>query len=162
MPLISVNAAPFRLDRPSFVIDHAGVDPIQIQCSGRQLTWNANQTFEDIESFCNPRGEAPGAVERSVNLQVNQSFGPTTGAAAGLWNVLQPLFGTLQTFAILLNGPSPCADDNPEVSGQIWIPEYSLVDAAVRKYSQSTLEFRLYQDPVYAYTVAGAVYAAHT
>lgn len=163
MPVINVAAAPFRLDRPSLVLDHGGTDPIQLQCQARLLDWQSDQEFDDVESFCNPKGEAPAAVTRSINLDVNHSFGDPAGALPGLWNVLQPLEGTVQTFALLLNGTAAVSHENPEASGQVWIPNVPFIGSAgVQKFSQYTLEFRLFNVPVYATDVGSAVYASHT
>ena len=155
---MTITAAARRLDDPSFVVDFdavVGVAAVQLRCAGRKITTAGDQEFEDIATFCNPKGEAPGAVVDAISLEVLQSVG-----VGGLWNQLKPLEGQLVNFAFLWDGTVDPADDNPEMSGQLWIPFIPLVDAGPRKFSTFTLEFKILGTPIYT-LAPPAIYAGH-
>lgn len=154
------TAAPTRLDTPSVVLDTTGTDPVHIVCALRLLDHTGSQEFEDIETFCNPKGEAPGAVAQSWQLEWLQSFGAAGSAAEGAWNRMKPLEGKLVDFAVLLDRTQPLSETNPEMSGQVYVPFIPFISAGVRKYSTLTGEFKIYGEPVY--TMTGApVFADH-
>lgn len=155
---MSITAAPFRLDDPSLVVDYdavVGAAAVQLKCAGRQITHNGDQEFEDIETFCNPKGEAPGAVTESLELAVLQSIG-----VGGLWNQLKPIEGQLVKFAFLPKSQAAVGEDNPEMSGQLWIPFIPLVDAGVRKFTELNFDFKIFGSPTYI-TTGTPVYSSH-
>lgn len=136
--------APFRLDEPSFKIGTTSTPDTELSGSGRRVTIVPSQEFEDIETFENPGGEAPGLVRRSINLEVIQSFG-----AEGLWNVLAPLEGQLVYFEFDPAGTGTPGADNPVMSGQCYVPAVPFIDAGVKKFSTFTLEFRIFGEPAF-------------
>lgn len=136
--------APFRLDAPSFLIGAVDPPTTEMKCHGRRFNITADQTFEDVETFCNVGGEAPGVIKRSINIEVFASFG-----AEGLWNVLYPLEGTLVYFAFDLAGTGTGAVGNPIMEGQCYVPAIPFIDAGVKKFSPFSLEFRIYGTPTY-------------
>lgn len=137
-------AAPFRLDGPSFLIGATDPPTIELAGNGRRVTIVPAQEFEDVETFSNPGGEAPGLIRNTISLEVLQSFG-----ADGLWNVLKPLEGTLVYFQFLLDGDSPEGVGNPMMTGQCYVPAVPFIDAGVRKFSTFTLEFKVSGVPVF-------------
>ena len=136
--------APFRLDEPSFLIGAADPPTTEMKCHGRRFNITADQSFEDIETFCNPGGEAPGITKRSINVEVFQSF-----AAEGLWNVLYPLEGDLVYFSFSPDGTTTGSATNPIMEGQCYVPAIPFVDAGVKKFSPFSIEFRIYGIPTY-------------
>ncbi len=155
---MTITAAPLRLDDPSFVVDYdaiVGAAAVQLRCAGRRITTNGDQEFEDIETFCNPGGEAPGITTETIVVEVLQSVG-----VGGLWNQLKPLEGQLVTFALLPKRTTATGDDNPEMYGSLYVPYIPLVDAGVRKFSPFTLEFKVFGIPAYN-TTATAIYDSH-
>lgn len=155
---MTITAAPFRLDNPSFVIDHdaaVGSAAVQLKCAGRNLSAVPDFDFEDVETFCNPKGEAPGAATWTINLEVINSYG-----AAGLWNQILPLAGQLVKFAFLPAGAVTIGAENPEMSGNCYVPYPTFVDAGVRKFTTYTLEFKVSGTPLFK-EAAPAVYAGH-
>lgn len=135
-------AEPFRLDGPSFLIGAVDPPTTELAAHGRRVTIVPTQEFEDVETFTNPGGEAPGLIRRSINLEVLQSFG-----ADGLWNVLAPLEGELVYFEFNPGGTGEVAAvTNPIMSGQCYVPAVPFLDAGVRKFTATTMEFRIYGD----------------
>lgn len=157
MPLIAVTAAtPTRNDAPSLVLNHSATDPLHFICAVRSVSHTGSQEFEDVETACNPGGEAPGATTESLDVEMLWSH-----AAAGTWNVLKTLQGTRIPFAYLLNGGAAVSDSNPEMSGFLWVPFVPFIDAAVQKYSYVPMSFRISGIPLYTST-GSAVYVGHT
>lgn len=157
MPLVAVTAAnPTRNDAPSLVLNHSATDPLHFICAVRNVSHSGSQEFEDVETACNPGGEAPGATTESLDVEMLWSH-----ATAGTWNTLKPLQGTRIPFAYQLVGGVTVGPTNPEMSGFLWVPFVPFLDAAVQKYSYIPMSFRLSGIPIYT-TTAPAVYAAHT
>jgi len=138
MPLINLKDQPTRLDDPSFILNHDSADPIQIRCLAKNIEHSKEQEFEDVETFCNHGGESPGTVKQSIELEVFISHGTN-----GLFNVLLPLEGQVVPFAYLNSGGNPVGPDNMEMSGDLYIPAVSFINAGVRKYSEQTLSFKI-------------------
>jgi len=157
--MAGITAAPFRLDNPSFVIDHdlagGSASAVQLKCAGRRIAVTPDVDFEDVETWCNPKGEAPGAATWAIELEVLNSYG-----AAGLWNQLLPLAGVLVKFSLLPAGAVAVSATNPEMSGDCWVPYPTFVDAGVRKFTTYTLEFKVYGTPLFK-DATPAVYSGH-
>jgi len=157
MPLNAVTAAnPTRNDAPSLVLNHSATDPLHFICAVRQVAHAGSQQFEDVETACNPGGEAPGATTESLDVELLWSHG-----TAGVWNTLKPLEGTRIPFAYLLRGGEANSASNPEMSGFLWVPFVPLINAAVRKYSYVPMSFRISGTPLNT-TSGTPVYAGHT
>lgn len=155
---MTITAAGARLDDPSFVIDYdaaVGAAAVQLKCAGRRITHQADQEFEDVETFCNPRGRAVGATEHTIVVEILSSYG-----AGGSFNQLLPLEGELVKFAFLPAGATAVSADNPEMSGELYVPAISFVDAGVRKFSYPSLEFPINGTPLFTFAPP-AVYAGH-
>lgn len=133
-----ITASPARLDSPSFLLQHELADPLQLKCAGRSIDHSTDQEFEDVETFCNPGGEAPGVVKQSFVITVLNSFG-----ANGLYNLLSPLAGTRVSFAYLRAGSTAISEDNPEFSGFLYVPTPKIVNAGVRKFTEYDLDFKI-------------------
>src|SRR5687767_4328171 len=116
-------AAPVRLDTPSFKIGTADPPTTELRGNGRRISLVTTQEYEDIETFDNPGGEAPGLTRTTITLEVLQSFG-----ADGLWNVLKPLEGQLVYFSFSPNGTTTAGATNPIATGQCYVPAISFVD----------------------------------
>ncbi len=158
MPVVTVTASnPTKFDKVSFVIDYDQPNPLHFTCATRKLTNPVSQAFEDVETLCNPGGEAPGKVTQSLDVELLWEHS-TTGA----WNQLHPLEGTLHTFAVLLRGTGAVSASNPEWSGKLWIPQVPFIDGqAVNGYMKIPLSFKISGIPLRK-TTGSPVYAGHT
>ena len=128
----------------SFLIGATETPTTEMKCHGRRIALVPDIVWEDTETFCNEGGEAPGRTKRSTTLEVLQSFG-----AEGLWNTLQPLFGSLAYFKLDLAGNSTAAAGNVIVTGQLWVPPVKFIDAGVGKYTYDPIEFKCYGAPTF-------------
>lgn len=135
-------AAPFRLDGPSFKIGAEDPPTLELSSNGRRVTILPTQEMEDVETFSNPGGQAPGLIRNTIGLEVLQSFG-----ADGLWNILKPLEGELVYFTFTPDGDAAVSESNPMMTGQCWVPAVPYLDAGVRKFSSFTMEFGVYGIP---------------
>lgn len=155
MPLQFITAPVTRNTKPSFVIDILGTDPIQLRGAGREIDHDVRPNFEDVETFDNPGGEAPGVTPEAFNVEVISSHG-----ALGLFNLLTPFADVLTDFAYQVDADAVNSAANPEYSGQLYVPKVPIISAGVRKFSVFTLEFKISGIPVV--TSSGIpVYAAH-
>jgi len=136
--------APFRLDSPSLLIGATATPTTEMRCHGRRISITADQAYEDIETFCNPAGESPGTVTRTITIEVFQSFG-----AEGLWNTLAPLEGDLIYFSFSPDGTTTASTSNPIMEGQCWVPAISFIDAGVKKFSPMTIALPIYGIPTF-------------
>lgn len=154
---MSITETAFRLDDPSFVIDHdaaVGAAAVGLRCAGRLIRHTINQEFDDVETFCNPGSEAPGTARHSWNIELMQSFGPN-----GLYDQLAPLAGQAVLYAFQVQRSVAISATNPEFSGTLYVPEVPVVDANVKGYSIVTLEFKMTGPPAKNDTTA--VFADH-
>lgn len=154
MAITPITKAPTRNTKPSFVIDLAGTE-LQLRGAGRRIRHNKSPNFEDVETFDNPGGEAPGTSAESFTIEILQSHG-----AAGAYNLLKPLEETLVTFAYQIDADAVNSVDNPELSGNVYVPPIPIIDAGVKKFSPITLEFKVDGIPVLT-TDGTPVYATH-
>ena len=158
MPPTLVNATtPTKVDRISFVIDHAAANPIHLQCVVRTFVHEVSEEDDDVETLCNPRGIAPGAAQEVLVSEFLWAHGTT-----GPWNVLKPLERTVKTFALLKDGGAAVSVSNPEMSGSVWIPKIPFINGEqIGASSKVQLRFRISGIPIYTST-GSAVYAGHT
>jgi len=157
MSLIAVTASnPTRLDAPSLVLNHSATDPIHLICAIRSVDHGGDQTFEDIETVCQPGAEAPGATTEALDVEVLLSHGAT-----GVFNVMKPLQGTLVPFAYKLNGGAALGVGNQEMSGSCYVPFVPFIRATgVKKFSYVPMSFKIVGIPIY--NSVTPVYAGHT
>ena len=147
--------APFRLSGPSLKIGTSGTPgtaSTELACHGRRITIVPSQQFEDVETFCNPGGEAPSVDQQSIVMEVLQSFG-----ASGLWNLLAPLKGLEVAFEFNPGGSSAAAAaTNPIMEGNLWVPAVPFIDAAPERFSIFSIEFKLSGEPTFQITTGGS------
>lgn len=156
MPLTHITKAPTRNDKPSFVIDILGANPLQMRGAGRRLRHNVNQQFDDTETFDNPGGEAPSKSPKSFTMEILASHGAT-----GSYNLLLPLVGPdPHPFAYQINADAANSVDNPEYSGLLYVPDIPIIDAGVQEFSRFSIEFKISGIPVVT-TDGTPVYDSH-
>lgn len=158
MAVVAVTASnPTKFNQVSFVIDYDQPNPLHFTCATRKLSHTVSQAFEDVETLCNPGGEAPGKVTQSLDVELLYEHS-TTGA----YNQLYTLVGTSHSFAILLRGTGAVSASNPEWSGKLWIPQVPIMDGqAINGYMKIPLVFKI--NGLITTKVSGSpVYAGHT
>ena len=164
MAIQTITAGAFIARYPSLILNHDGsaldsagaviADGIQLNCAATTIDPQIDQEFVDIETFCNEAGEAPGKTKRTINVGVRLSYG-----AAGVFNLLQPLANSRVTFALLPNYAKAVAADNPEMSGNLWVPEIPMSIGEVGGSPVYDMVLNLDGPPVFAYLDANKVIA---
>lgn len=134
-------ADPFIYERPTVLI---GTD--DITCHLQMATLVPAVTFTDVETYCNPGGEAVGRIAWSGVLRVRMSYGDE-----GSWNFWQTL--DPQTPVELTLTPSDdtaISSANPEatfdayLSPIAFIPEHEVGGSATYD-----VEYRVIGEPAY-------------
>ncbi len=144
MAIVSIAAAPYSADLPSLVLNYDelhSANALQLQCTANAITGNFPTEFSSIATFCGPGDEKPKRSTRSFSATVWLSYG-----AGGSFTELYPLSGKLVKFAYLPISGDAVSVDNPEFSGQCWVPNFAPFSASEPEEPQSVdMEFRLFQ-----------------
>lgn len=167
MAIQTITAGAFIARYPSLIINHDGTavdnagatiaDGVQLNCAATTIDPQIDQEFTDIETFCNEAGEAPGKSKRTINVGIRMSYG-----AAGIFNLLQPYSNLRVNFAMVPNYSKAVGPDNPEMSGNLWIPEIPMSIGEVGGSPVYDMVLNLDGPPVYAYADVDKVIAHPT
>lgn len=134
--------APHLFIKPAVTIN--STDAI---CHFSQVTLVPNQEFVDIETYCNPGGEAPGKVSWRANLRVRMSYGTDSA-----WTFFSALAGQSALFEIRPDSGT-VANTNPEASFSAYIPALPFIpDHEIGQSATFDLECRVIGAPVVATT----------
>lgn len=132
--------APHIFHKPSVTID--STDAI---CHFSQVTLVPTQEFVDIETYCNPGGEAPGKVSWMANLRVRMSYGTDSA-----WTFFSGKAGSKATF-IVKPADGSTAIDNPAATFDAYIPALPFIpDHEIGQSATFDLECRVIGAPVIA------------
>ena len=131
----------FLYDRPTVLF---GTD--DITCHLQMATLVPNVTFVDVETYCNPGGEAVGKIAWTGVLRVRMSYGDE-----GSWNFWQTLDPqTSVDITLMPSDDTAIAAGNPEatfdayVSPIAFIPEHEVGGSATYD-----VEFRVIGEPAF-------------
>jgi hypothetical protein len=120
-------ADPFIYDRPTVLI---GTD--DITCHLQMATLVPNTTFIDVETYCNPGGEAVGKIAWTGILRVRMSYG-----SDGSWNFWQNLDPhTTYELTLTPSDDTAVSENNPEATFDAYlaplafIPEHEVGSSA--------------------------------
>lgn len=119
------------------------VGAVQLKCLSSKVSLIPTDNFVDVETFCNPGGEAPSTTTWVMSATIVQSFG-----ADGAWNLLNPLAGTTVTI-VLKPDDSAIGVGNPTATFSAYVPSIPFVDSEVGEATRYDLEFKLVGGPVY-------------
>lgn len=164
MAINTITAGAFIARYPSLILNPAGdavdnagnpiTDGLQLNCAATTIDPQIDQEFVDVETFCNAAGEAPGKSKRTINVGIRMSFG-----AAGIFNLLQPFSNLRVGFAMVPNHQKQVNPDNPEMSGNLWVPEIPMSIGEVGGSPVYDMVLNLDGDPAYIYVDASKVIA---
>ncbi|MGL4300062.1 MAG: hypothetical protein ACRCW4_13410 [Candidatus Neomicrothrix subdominans] len=122
MPLVNISATNLILARQrSVVIDYLGTDPKHVMCVEDGLDHNVSPSFLDSPTVCDPAGQVVGPTQETVVLRLQK----TTGVDGSI-NRLLAYRGTTTTISWLDEGHIAVGPTNPEYTGLIRIPRFSL------------------------------------
>jgi hypothetical protein len=139
-------ATPYRAINPSVLIGTG--TPDELICHARRVALVPEDEMADVETFCNPGGEAPSTTTWTLTIEALQSFGPE-GANPGLWDTLRPLAKTQQTVVVKpLDGAA--GPTNPSATMTVWVPSIPFIDSAIGEATTFDIEFRVVGEPVFA------------
>ncbi len=136
----------FIYERPTVLL---GTD--DITCHLQMATLVPTVTFTDIETYCNPGGEAPGRIAWSGVLRVRMSYG--NEGAWNFWQTLDP--ATTVEMTMMPSDDTAISADNPEatfdayVAPIAFIPEHEVGGSAT-----FDVEFRVIDQPAYDVSTA--------
>lgn len=145
----SVTAAPFVLNKPKVTVGTGGT-AIEIQCAASEIHTNVDQSENTVETFC---GTFTSFKPETWDVTLNglQSFG-----AAGLWNLLRPLVGSLQTFTVLPDRDVAVGAANPQMTGSAIVKAFPFLDAAVGEASEFDLVLAVQGPPQFVTSLVAA------
>jgi hypothetical protein len=136
----------FIYDRPTVLF---GTD--DITCHLQMVTLIPDVSVADVETYCNPGGEAPGQIKWAGVLRVRMSYGDE-----GSWNFWQTLDpATPVEMTIMPSDDTAIASSNPEATldAYVWpiafIPEHEVGGSATYD-----VEFRAIGEPAFDATTA--------
>lgn len=157
MAIQVVNVGAFIARYPSLILNptedaigadgNAITDGLQLNCAATMITPEIDQEMVSVETFCNEAGEAPGKSKRTIKVGIRMSYG-----AQGIFNLLQPFKNLRIPFAMVPNYEKPVAADNPEMSGNLWVPEIPMSIGDVGQSPVYEMVLNLDGPPVYAYS----------
>lgn len=134
--------APHLYVKPSVTIDT--VDSI---CHFQQVTLVPNLTWIDVETYCNPGGEAPGKVSWSGTLRVRMSYGTDSA-----WEFFSARGGQIVDMVITPDDGSVSAA-NPEATFSAYLGVLPFIpDHEIGASATFDLEYRVIGEPVFATT----------
>ena len=135
--------SPFIYDKPYITIN--STDSIchfsQIAVQRRTIEW------VDVETYCNPGGEAPGKSPWVCNLTARMTYGTDSA-----WAFFSSLDGQQATF-VVKPAQGTTTNDNPAATFTAYIPPMPFIpEHQIGQSATITLECRVVGDPVVAYS----------
>lgn len=130
--------APFLYQKPSITIN--STDAI---CHFSQIAVTATSEKVDVETYCNPGGQAPGKTKWTANLTVRMSYGTDSA-----WAFFSALADTAATFVVKPDDGTTTIN-NPAATFQAYIPQLPFIpEHAIGESATFTLECDLIGAPV--------------
>lgn len=123
MPDTPVTAPPFVPVKPKVSIGTVG-SAVDIACAASELAVEVDQDESTTETFCGAYTTYKAEVW-TVTVTVFPSYG-----AAGLWNLLRPLVGTIQPFTILPDASKVAGPTNPSMTGNCIVKAFPFYTGA--------------------------------
>jgi hypothetical protein len=149
-----MDAPPFFLIKPKITLGPAGSE-VEFECGANEIDASPEQDEKDAETFCGVF-TSYGPEKWTITATVFTSFG-----ANGLWTLLRPFANTVQPFTLLPDAAKPVGVDNPEMSGEAYVPGFPFLQAAVGEASDFDLVLKVQGEPDFDGT-GGATQAAST
>ncbi len=127
MAVVSINATPYISEgNVSFVFNHhedhtdnagtaTNADAVQVRCAIQELDSDADAELVDIDTACDPNGQAYG--------QPSSQYSMTARYSPELYTALLPFSRTTVSFATVNNHAVAISATNREESGQVRFPQ---------------------------------------
>ncbi len=148
MAAVVIDGIPFIPKKPYIVI---GTDPdtVQFECAAEDVTVEASQDENSIETFCGIYKSYKPA-EWTATVSAYLSYG-----AEGLWNALHPLANTIVDVEIRPDNADPVSESNPSMTGPAYLADISFLSTAVGKPNAVDVVLAFQGEPTWSY-VPGA------
>ena len=144
MPVTPITAAPFILEHPSVIIGDQ-LTGVAIDCAGTNLTVGVDQDENTIETYCGTYTSYK-PPKWTVTFTLVQSYG-----AGSTWELIHPLCGTEQPFAIKPD-IATASVDNPVMTGTCIVKHLPFIDAPPGEASEVDLELKVQGQPAWGET----------
>lgn len=145
MAITPVTEPPFLPVKPKIRVGDAttGVD---IECAAGELAVEVEQDEATTETFCGTYTTYKAEVW-TITATVFPSYG-----AAGLWNLVRPLVGAVQPFAILPDAAAAVGVDNPMMTGTAIVKAFPFFAGSPGEPSSFDLVLAVQGTPTFATT----------
>lgn len=132
--------APFIYRKPSITIN--STDSI---CHFTSIAVTAETTKADVETYCNPGGQAPGKTAWKATLRGRMTYGTDSA-----WAFFSALMNQAATF-VVKPAQGTTTNDNPASTFQAYIPPLPFIpEHEIGQSGEFTLECDIVGDPVVA------------
>lgn len=134
-----------------YVEPNVTINTTEVQCYFQMVTLIPDLVWNDVETYCNPGGEAPGRVSWRGTMRVRMSYG--TDSAWAFFSALDPTVP--QDVVIYPGDPGTvgAAPDNPEATFEAYIGILPFIpDHEVGASATFDLEYRVVGAPVFLTT----------
>lgn len=134
-------ATPHLYVHPSVIIDTT-----EVECHFQMVTLIPEVTWNSVETYCNPGGEAPGRTAWRGVMRVRMSYGTDSA-----WSFFSARANQIADFTIMpAEGTAPSAD-NPEATFEAYVGTLPFIpDHEIGASATFDLEFRVIGEPVFA------------
>jgi hypothetical protein len=145
MAVAPVTAPPFVPVKPKIRIGN-GTTGVDIECAAGELVVEVEQDEATTETFCGTYTTYKAEVW-TVTATVFESYG-----AAGLWNLVRPLVGVVQPFAILPDAAATVSADNPMMTGNCFVKAFPFFSGSPGEPTSFDLVLAVQGTPTFATT----------
>lgn len=142
-----VTAPPFIPVKPKIAIGTTGA-AVDIACAASELAVEVDQDESTTETFCGAYTTYKAEVW-TATVTVFPSYG-----AAGLWNLVRPLVGTIQDFTILPDSTKPAGPTNPQMTGKAIVKAFPFYTGAPGEPVSFDIELAIQGTPTFALALA--------
>lgn len=127
------------------------IGTVEVQCHFQMVTLIPTITWSDVETYCNPGGEAPSRIPWSGVMRVRMSYG--TDSAWEFFSALDPTTPAEVTIYPADPGTAGATPANPEAVFDAYIGVLPFIpDHEVGASATFDLEYRVVGQPVFATT----------
>jgi len=138
----TVTAPPWVLVHPYISIGPTGSE-VEFHCSATNLVVEAAQDEDKKISFCGAYVTFK-PVEWTITATSLMSYG-----TAGLWNLLQPMMGTIQPFEVRPD-TATASPDNPSMKGNCMVKWVDFINGAAGEISECDVVLAVQGAPTFA------------
>src|SRR5688572_6215387 len=131
-----------------YVEPNVVINTTEVQCHFQMVTLIPDMPWIDVETYCNPGGEAPGRVSWRGTMRVRMSYG--TDSAWAFFSALDPTIPHDMVIYPADPGTGTATAANPSATFEAYIGVLPFIpDHAVGESATFDLEYRVSGDVVF-------------